>query len=762
MPSPGSETAFDDGVSGNEKHSARIPACDLCREKKVRCGREKPKCQNCVVWKSSCTYSERQKRDNEASRNAQRFEEVNERLDRIESTMARLVTALESAQLRSTPAPTPTPAARSRNRTRAPQETEAKNLLVANKQGDLQFLGPSSLLSITSEAETLLEERLKASEATGSAAGRAEQSEAIGALRKLSNISSKSANFFLHYGHKELRTGAENAGMGMPPREEADLLVNEFFSKIHHWFPIFDEAQFRLDVDSFYKNPEILGKDRAWQACFNNVLLFGLHNQLATMTAEEKKRKNIDENDKRVSTFFFNAWSAIDDLEVFITPRLRNVQALMSASVCAIEVSRPGLCWSLLSQAASTAQAIGLHRKSSPSKYITTAQLEERKYVFWNVYILDKCLSLSFGRSPCLPDYDCDVEMPEPDGDRPFYQSFLALLALSKVQSEIYMRLYSASASRQTEEERERAIKDLDSSLRVWWSEWSQIFSDPRNSAVDSFEHIELRFSYHNSMTLVHRMARPGMPSYGWSDEQCLENSRAAIRMINGVVAEGSEVASSGMLLWLFQYYPFTSFFVLFSAIIRNPSAPSSSTTDYPLMKGLVSYLSTMKSQNEGASKLLSIASAFTHVAGTFLKNYLKMTKHPRSSAPHKRRREEPPAPPPVEDVWIHQPTTATTTYYPPQLPPPQVFVSTPSTDDTDPGPGGIVDLQPASFLRWPATVVPEPPPTTATEEEGAFDIDLEALMEEPGGFQMQMAQAAAVRGPLEFDWFSWDGQFGL
>jgi len=46
--------------------------------------------------------------------------------------------------------------------------------------------------------------------------------------------------------------------------------------------------------------------------------------------------------------------------------------------------------------------------------------------------------------------------------------------------------------------------------------------------------------------------------------------------------------------------------------------------------------------------------------------------------------------------------------------------------------------------------------------EEEAFNIDLEALMAEPGGFQMQMAQAAAVRGPLEFDWFSWDGQFGL
>jgi hypothetical protein len=168
-----------------------------------------------------------------------------------------------------------------------------------------------------------------------------------------------------------------------------------------------------------------------------------------------------------------------------------------------------------------------------------------------------------------------------------------------------------------------------------------------------------------------------------------------------------------------------------------------------------------MKAQNEGAAKLVSIASAFTHVAGTFLKNYLKMTKqqHPRSAL-QKRRREEPPPPPLVEDVWIRPPTPAAAYFTPTPPPPPQVFVSTPSTDtDTD---QGIVDLQPASFLRWPPTV-PEPPPTTAaTMEEEAFNIDLEALMAEPGGFQMQMAQAAAVRGPLEFDWFSWDGQFGL
>jgi hypothetical protein len=114
------------------------------------------------------------------------------------------------------------------------------------------------------------------------------------------------------------------------------------------------------------------------------------------------------------------------------------------------------------------------------------------------------------------------------------------------------VRLYSASATRHSEDERERAIKDLDAELRAWWDEWSQMFTAQKRDhrVVDFFEHVELQFSYHSSMTLVHRMSRPGMPSYGWSDEQCLENARSAIRIINDVVVENPEVASSGMLLW--------------------------------------------------------------------------------------------------------------------------------------------------------------------------------------------------------------------
>jgi hypothetical protein len=231
-------------------------------------------------------------------------------------------------------------------------------------------------------------------------------------------------------------------------------------------------------------------------------------------------------------------------------------------------------------------------------------------------------------------------------------------------------------------------------------------------------------------------------------------------------------------------------------------------------MKALVSYLNRMKSKNEGAAKLLSIASAFTHVAGTFLKNYLKMTKSTTRAAPQqKRRREEPPpsphTPAPMGDEWIspqaysnyatgtgfRSPALIATQQQQPQrhVPPIPVVASTSTTPSTENEfEGSTVDLQAASFLKWPGhnanqPAVPEPsivaggglgasnrdssmgkdggaataPPIGPA---GQFDIDIEALMAEPVGFQMQM-QEANLRGPLEFDWFgaldSWDGSFG-
>jgi len=220
---------------------------------------------------------------------------------------------------------------------------------------------------------------------------------------------------------------------------------------------------------------------------------------------------------------------------------------------------------------------------------LTAAQLRERKYVFWNIYILGTApdpnnrgiphanaeqtnvypspsavrrafptMTAMVPSAFSLGRRDVEIHManagavdfPEPDDQHPFHKNFIALCTLAKIHSRIYVRLYSASAARHSEEERERAIKELDADLREWWDEWSKIFTVQNRKMIDSFEHIELQFSFYSSVTLVHRMARPGMPSYGWSDEQCLASARHAIQMIINIVADNPDMAQCGMLLW--------------------------------------------------------------------------------------------------------------------------------------------------------------------------------------------------------------------
>lgn len=181
--------------------------------------------------------------------------------------MTRLVAALESSNLASTPPPafnsrTIISSGRTQLQCGPPQTPQPNNgcpLAPTYKipvRREEQYLGPSSLMTLSSEAGSLAEEQLRLSSPhPGSEVGgglhrqrgpsdpsrvsadgnigaslesmlsRPEQAETVGALRKLSTISTNVATWFPYYGHRELRMGAGGANMGIPRREVAEDLV---------------------------------------------------------------------------------------------------------------------------------------------------------------------------------------------------------------------------------------------------------------------------------------------------------------------------------------------------------------------------------------------------------------------------------------------------------------------------------------------------------------------------------------------------------
>ncbi|KAJ4226891.1 hypothetical protein NW760_008956 [Fusarium oxysporum] len=51
-----------EGMTDIKPHFGKIPACDYCRSKKLRCSKERPRCMSCTRSGRPCRYSERTQR----------------------------------------------------------------------------------------------------------------------------------------------------------------------------------------------------------------------------------------------------------------------------------------------------------------------------------------------------------------------------------------------------------------------------------------------------------------------------------------------------------------------------------------------------------------------------------------------------------------------------------------------------------------------------------------------------------------------------
>ncbi len=92
---------------------------------------------------------------------------------------------------------------------------------------DRQYLGPLSLLSITSEAESLAEEKLRSQSQTD----RTEQMTVLGELQKVSSMAASTSSLAPRYGHRDFvnQGSKETTTLTMPPREDADMLIEGLY-----------------------------------------------------------------------------------------------------------------------------------------------------------------------------------------------------------------------------------------------------------------------------------------------------------------------------------------------------------------------------------------------------------------------------------------------------------------------------------------------------------------------------------------------------
>ena len=281
----------------------------------------------------------------------------------------------------------------------------------------------------------------------------------------------------------------------LPAKPLALELVKETFQSFNRFLPLFDEVDF---LDEFQiKYSSSMPRDPTWWACLNVVL--SMAHRFCGMRAIDPSYDN-----GRACGYIHNALTVVSELTI-CHDSLPAVQALVGMATIIQGTANYGPSSALIAAAMRLAQAMNLHQESSfgiPS--LTTSQVEQRRRVFWIAYIVDKDISLRMGHPFSQDDDDMDVHLPTkmrdeiPRNEDPLCSLELLnhRISLAVIQGQVYKKLYSVQARRQSESQNARAAQELHTLLSYWKS----------NVEVDIPDELSMSSVYHISSELMHKL----------------------------------------------------------------------------------------------------------------------------------------------------------------------------------------------------------------------------------------------------------------
>ncbi|GAW15571.1 hypothetical protein ANO14919_049850 [Xylariales sp. No.14919] len=342
----------------------------------------------------------------------------------------------------------------------------------------------------------------------------------------------------------------------LPPRQVADLLVDNYFDQIHWFMLLFHQTQFRETVQNTYD--KIQSKE--------HVTLVRLSVVLASMALS--LRYVDDALDKRLRDLGVHADALLDEilaalrlgiLEIMSQGCLESVQTCVLLGTYYLYHGEAQLAWPLCGCGLRIAQAIGLHRKvpvatgTARDPRLQMGQIiQSRKRCWWAIYEIETFCSMLYGFPLSISDADCDIEVldthdlwsdstREPATRRPSLLYFKSAMSeLSKIIKTALTELYSLRGrpvADLVDPEGESSLKnllnkitslsstlhkwynDLPDTLRLWNIDGSteaklfldsalddeSVFKKDFTAKILRLQALTLHLAYNNTIIIIHR-----------------------------------------------------------------------------------------------------------------------------------------------------------------------------------------------------------------------------------------------------------------
>lgn len=371
-------------------NDAKSPfACDYCRDKKLKCSKEKPKCSNCKAWTSDCSYSHDRRapkrRRLAASTSSEQTQPdgprherkaLEERMERVESTLMNFQSSIQQL-------------------TRM-METSTGQANGENLPAPSILTPDSTIVAREPSVASRNISRLQAEKPIWFKLG-----DEHGGLEDISD--SYATRFVTHnklwLEVKKLRNNTDI--FFIPPPEEVQELTDILVDAISLGYPVlvFPRAEILTKVIT---EPQSV-PERGWIIIANCILA-------TSVAAKDGQESPLYRKLQR------NALLALDDLSIFLELNATNVRALLLVACNSRDFIDPNFCFTLVSNACRMAQSIGLHKPSPvrDSDPVALKESKEQVFLFWTLFAVDQALSVTFGRRSTFSASDCEL-VPLPD-----------------------------------------------------------------------------------------------------------------------------------------------------------------------------------------------------------------------------------------------------------------------------------------------------------------------------------------------------------
>ncbi|KAE8551010.1 hypothetical protein EYB25_007242 [Talaromyces marneffei] len=258
----------------------------------------------------------------------------------------------------------------------------------------------------------------------------------------------------------------------MPPFAILDAMIEPYFTTINHNFPIWTKERFN-QLAIAMRQSESSEKDLASIICCNNLILMALsanslcsHRVKSPQIKQAQKISSIDFD--VIEGFLTNAKRALNNLDQVVSPRVINVQALLSLFLVAQEFLSVGICETLFTLAVRCAKSIGVHQWHSLQGQISDEDIKERRNISYCLYVLDKTICWTAGSSPNIPISEVQLDSSLMAFGDSIASHLAAKAELAKIEETIYLEVYASQVQVKTAEQVRRIATTILSRLQAW------------------------------------------------------------------------------------------------------------------------------------------------------------------------------------------------------------------------------------------------------------------------------------------------------